>query len=34
MLEALGKHSYSFRGGHHEFQNVMQIEIRKEMEKK
>lgn len=34
MLEALGKHSYSFHSGHHEFQNVMQIEIRKEMEKK
>lgn len=34
MLEALGRHSYSFHSGHHEFQNVMQIEIRKEMEKK
>lgn len=34
MLEALEKHSYSFHSGHHEFQNVMQIEIRKEMEKK
>ena len=34
MLETLGKHSYSFHSGHHEFQNVMQIEIRKEMEKK
>ena len=34
MLETMGKHSYSFHSGHHEFQNVMQIEIRKEMEKK
>ncbi len=34
MLEALEKHTYTFhRSGKHEFQNVMQASIRKELER-
>lgn len=34
LMDTLQKHSCTYHSGHHEFQSVMQAELRKEMEKR